>query len=492
MTRASGADDGERARAGLRLGGASRDIEAIQGSIMPSADLREYLIALSDGLLRIRKPVPLDAVSALINQAQQPVLFESIDGYPRWSICDLLFRDRKCQARVLGTSRDNVLSELASRLRQPPRPPVLVDTSPVKENVLLSGVLDLRTIPGFQHGSEDMGRVIIAMTICRDPDTGRQNLAWTRMTPLSERRATYFIGSSPHMRSILAKHEKLRERMPMAFVVGTHPAYEIMASYSVTTHLDSFGELEMVPSLLGSDVELVRCESVPLHVPAWAELVIEGHVLANGERIDEGPGPSQALYYMPGISQQPIFEATAITHRDDPVLRQIDTLMFTDHQPLISLPHEALVFDRIRELGVAVHDVLFIPWGGTMTCVVRMTPEYDGQAMDTLITVLGTRFPNVKLAIAVDDDVDVESAEDLHWCLSTRVEPSRDIHIVPGVRGHPIDPGARAVEGEPRRRVADKWAIDATKPPMSRPAARHSYRKTLPLGWGRHLLSDYL
>ncbi|MGE0627236.1 MAG: UbiD family decarboxylase domain-containing protein [Hyphomicrobiaceae bacterium] len=431
-------------------------------------------------------------MSALINQSRQPILFETIDGYPRWSICDLLFRDRASQARVLDTMPDNVLRELASRLRQPPRSPRLVAESPVKENILAGSALNLTSIPGFQHGAEDMGRVIVAMTICRDPDTGRQNLSWTRMTPLSERRATYFIGSSPHMRSILEKYEKRQERMPLVFVVGTHPAYEIMASYSVTTHLDQFGELEMVPALMGAEVELVACETVPLYVPAAAELVIEGYVLETGERIDEGPGPSQALYYVPGISPQPIFEASAILHRSEPLLRQVNTLMFTDHQPLISLPHEALIFERIRELGVIVRDVLFIPWGGTMTCVVKMSPEYDGQAMDTLITVLGTRFPNVKLAIAVDDDVDVESAEDLHWCLATRVEPSRDVHIVPSVRGHPIDPTARVVEGQPRRRVADKWAIDATKPPVSRPGARETFRKTWPLGWGQHNLSDYL
>lgn len=127
-----------------------------------------------------------------------------------------------------------------------------------------------------------------------------------------------------------------------------------------------------------------------------------------------------------------------------------------------------------------------------MTYVVKITPEYDGQAMDTLLTVLGTRFPNVKLAIAVEDDVDVESAEDLHWCPATRVEPSRDVHIVPGIRGHPIDPTARIVEGQPQRRIADKWAIDAIKPVASRPAAREAFRKTWPLGWGQHRLSDYL
>lgn len=293
------------------------------------------------------------------------------------------------------------------------------------------------------------------------------------------------------MRAILSAYEERNEPMPMAFVVGTHPSYEIMGSYSVTTHLEKFGELELVAGFIGADVEVVDCETIPLRVPAHAELVIEGHVVP-GERTSEGPGPSQALYYVPGISSQPVFEATAITSRREPILRQINTLLFTDHQTLISLPHEALLYERLREHGARIHDVHYVPWGGTMSCVVKMTPEHEGQVTDILMSVLGNRWPNAKLAIAVDDDVDIESPADLHWCLSTRVDPENDVFVVRNAKGHPIDPTGRRIEGVERARLVSKWGIDATKPPLSRREERSRFQRALPLNWGTPDLRDYL
>jgi UbiD family decarboxylase len=115
--------------------------------------------------------------------------------------------------------------------------------------------------------------------------------------------------------------------------------------------------------------------------------------------------------------------------------------------------------------------------------VVKLTPQFDGQVKDVLLFVLGSRWPNAKLAIAVDDDVDLESPEDLHWCLATRVDPARDVTIIEGARGHPIDPTAQAVEGDARARVVSKWAIDATKPPLSRPDERARFERALPPHW---------
>ena len=453
-------------------------------------DLRSHLNVLGNSLLTVDSEVDLAYVSALINLAKSPVLFRSIRGYPGWSICDLFFFRREHQATVLGVSKQEVLPWLAAKLASAPQPASRVPSGPVKEIVIKGGPVDMTALPGFQHGHRDPGRTLMMMAICRDPLTGRCNMSWTRVTPLERQRATFFIGSAPDMRAIWGRYEEKSEPMPLAFVMGTHPAYEIMGSYSVPNHLERFGELDMVPALLGEPVEVVPCETIPLEVPAHAEVVIEGLVIP-GERVDEGPGPSQALYY-PEVTRQPVFKATAITMRERPILRQVNTLIYTDHQSLIALPHEAILYERIREMGVKVHDVQFIPWGGTLTCVVKVTPEFDGQVKDVLLFVLGSRWPNAKLAIAVDDDIDIESPEDLHWCLATRVDPARDVTIIDDSRGHPIDPVARPVEGAPRARVVGKWAIDATKPALNRPAERARFERAVPEHWGEAGLSKTL
>ncbi len=277
----------------------------------------------------------------------------------------------------------------------------------------------------------------------------------------------------------------------MACVIGTHPAYEIMASYSVPGHLDAFGELELVGNLIGEAVELVPCETVPLEVPAHAEVVIEGWV-EPGERRDDGPGPSQALYYVPGVTQQPVFEASAITTREAPILRQHNTLMYSDHQPLLSLPHEALLLERLRAMTIEAHEVFYVPWGGTLACVVQMTPQSDGEVRNVLLTVLGERWPNAKLAVAIDDDVDIGRAEDLVWSIATRVDPERDLLVVPSAKGHPIDPTARPAAGGPRNVITGKWGIDATKPPLTREDERARFERTVPPRADEARLEDFL
>ena len=454
-------------------------------------DLRTYLADNQDLVLRVAKPVAPEFLSTLIVQADRPVLFEHIEGHPDWRLCDLLFRDRLAQSRVLGTTPGDVLTTLAERLSRPPVAPKVVNTGPVKDRILKDDQVDLGALPAFQHGARDPGRGIIAMNICRAPDGGNVNFSFTRLAPIDARRATYLIGSSPHMRAILDQWEERGERMPMACVIGTHPAYEIMASYSVPGHLDAFGELELVANLIGETVELVPCETVPLDVPAHAEVVIEGWVEPS-ERRDDGPGPSQALYYVPGVTQQPVFEASAITMREDPILRQHNTLMYSDHQPLLSLPHEALLLERLRGMAIETHEVFYVPWGGTLACVVQMTPQSDGEVRNVLMTVLGERWPNAKLAIAIDDDVDIGRAEDLVWSIATRVDPERDLMVVPSAKGHPIDPTARPTGGGPRNVVTGKWGIDATKPPKTRADDRARFERTVPPNAGAARIEDYL
>ncbi len=454
-------------------------------------DLRTFLEGAGANVLRVSRPVPRKHLSALIVEARQPVLFERIEGFAGWRLADLLFRDRAAQAIVLGTEPDAVLPFLAERLSRPPVAPCLTARRPGVWTDHDGGHADFGLLPGFQHGARDPGPSLIAMVVCQGPDGGPANFSFTRISPFDARRATYLIGSSPHMRSILSAWEARGEAMPIAFVIGTHPAYEIMASYSVPDHLERFGELDMVANLVGEQVELVACRTIPLAVPAHAEVVIEGRVTP-GERRDDGPGPSQALYYIPGVTRQPVVEISSIAIRENSILRQHNTLMYSDHQPLLSLPHEAMLYERLTKQGFRVREVAYVPWGGTLACVVQMTPESEGEAHNALMLMLGERWPSAKLTIAIDDDVDIESAEDLIWSVATRVEPTRDIFVVPSAKGHALDPTAREAAGGSRNVVAGKWAIDATGPPASDHPARARFERTVPPHGGKVRLADFL
>ena len=106
--------------------------------------------------------------------------------------------------------------------------------------------------------------------------------------------------------------------------------------------------------------------------------------------------------------------------------------------------------------------------------------------------VLEERWPNARLAIVVDNDVDIESAEDLIWSVTTRVDPQTDLVMLPNVKGHPIDPTAWQNGESPRDVKTNKWGIDATKPVVKDKVGREHFTRTLPPHFGELKLKDYL
>jgi 2,5-furandicarboxylate decarboxylase 1 len=232
--------------------------------------------------------------------------------------------------------------------------------------------------------------------------------------------------------------------------------------------------------------------------PADASIVIEGYVLPD-RTAQDGPSPGPTMLFTPYASQQPVFEVTAITMRKDPVYRNHLMTPFTDHQEMPRLFHEALLFDRLQGMGMAVHDIHFSQGGGSLCLVVQMDPTVDGQVTDALLAVLGSPWLNTKMAVIVDSDINIYDYRDVTYAIATRVDPSRDLLIVPNARAFPFDPSATPV-AEAGGDVLDtrfpstvgKWGIDATKPVPYRTSERRNYDRAWPLHWRDVKLEDYL
>lgn len=174
-----------------------------------------------------------------------------------------------------------------------------------------------------------------------------RNLAFLRHQAKGPRK-TGFLVLPWHTRQHHQKYEAAGQAMPMAIVIGLHPAYEIAACYTGKVEQD---ELDLAAVLLNEPVDLVRCATIDMEVPAHAESVIEGRVLS-GVREDEGPF-GEVTNYTAGQGKNPVFEVTAITTRRDPIYRHIQATRFTDHQVLGALPVEAGMFNRLRETAGA-------------------------------------------------------------------------------------------------------------------------------------------
>ncbi|MDP6558547.1 MAG: UbiD family decarboxylase [Candidatus Binatia bacterium] len=458
-----------------------------------ASDLRTYLSNLNGELLRIEREVdPLTELGALCSESDRPLLFLKVKGYPGWQICDILAKTRTCQAVALGTTPERVLSELGARLAKGPCPWKVVDDGPVREIIWRGSEAELLSLPIAVHTEGDPGPYIGGgMAVTKDPDTGIQNVAFLRVQCLNGRRAPFSMAPR-HNYEHYRKYEARREAMPMAMVIGHHPAYEIAANYSGRYGVDEF---ELVGSLLGETVEMVKCVSIDLHVPAHAEIVIEGLVPPH-IREDEGPFGEFQGYQSDGARKKEVWEITAITMRRGAIYRHLQSTVFTDHQRLVARPMEAGLFERVRDVGgrVEVHNVNVPPWAGNFMVIIQLTPQFGGQVKDALMAALSSSYIHPKIAIAVDADVDPFNAQEVFWAVSTRVNPAKDTFIIDGTQGHRLDLSLPVVEvpGKAFRRMGSKMGIDATKPSLFEPEKREEFARARPVGTGQVRLTDFL
>src|SRR5439155_22571040 len=178
-----------------------------------------------------------------------------------------------------------------------------VKSAPVKEIVRTGTDADWTVLPIPQHKDADEWPYVTAMNVIRDPETGFYNSCHAGTQAVGPRRGLISF-ATPHSHIIMNKYRAMgKDKMPIAFFFGQKPAYEIMANFS-GLHMDMWGEMEMVGTIMDQDVEMVPCETIEMRVPAHAEIVAEGYVDLNGmQEVGASVGPSG--YYLPKSSKLP-------------------------------------------------------------------------------------------------------------------------------------------------------------------------------------------
>ena len=459
-------------------------------------DLRSFIASAEKAgeLLRVhRETDPLTEMGVLFGETEQPLIFENVRGYPGWQVCGELVTSRAAQALAFQVERSQVVPELARRMQSAALPGRNVNTGPVKERILTGHDVDLRKLPVVVHSQEDGGPYIgSAMCVTKDPDTGIQNVAMLRMQ-IQDRNRTGTAFAPRHSWMHYQKYEARNEPMPMAAVIGHHPVLDLAANSSVPYGVDEF---QVAGSLLQEPLEMVRCETVDLMVPAHAEIVIEG-LIPPGIREDEGPFGEFQCYYLTRTRKCPIFEVKAITMRRDALYRHIQATPSTvEHQALVAVPMEAHLWQRIKDVDgyIDLKDVHVPPWGACFVVLVKFTPRLEEQAKSVLMAALSSSYAHPKIAIALDDDIDLTDPRDVFWAAATRVDPAHDLLQIPHARMHSLDPSGKLVTapGAGHQRVGGKLGIDATKPPTCRPKDRYDWERVLPMGHGNISLQEVL
>jgi len=453
--------------------------------------LRTYLKEIKKNILHIKKQVdPLTQVGDLCSQSTRPIMFGNIKRFPSWKICDRLVSDRQRQAIALKTAPEKVVAHLAEKINQGPGKTKMAKTGPIKEKKLNGKQARFTKIPFCVHSLLDGGPYIgSGMCTVRDPDTGWQNVAMHRIHIKGPDYAAVSL-FSPHSKAILQKYAERKLPAPMAVVIGHHPCFEIATNY-FGPH-DTWNEFELAACLLEEEVEMVRCEHSDILVPAHAEIVLECEIKPGLTEI-EGPFAEFHNYYASEPGPKPRLDLKAISIRKDAIYRHLNATPYTDHQPLAVLPGEARLFDQLKRKGIQIHDVYIPPWGGLFVTIIQMTGLIEEQVREALMmTLFSPVLLFTKVAIAVDDDIDIYDAQEIIYALGTRVNPEKDIIQINGTQGIPYDLSLPLISEAPLLRRGGKLAIDATKPPLAKKMLRDKFARANKKGWGKVALKDFI
>jgi UbiD family decarboxylase len=431
-------------------------------------DLRSFL-----DLVKRRKPEDFRIVSRPVDPAfeitalvvklerqgrQRPVLlFESVKG-TTFPVLTNLHASRGRLAAALNAEPDRMLPTYLRAMERPVAPRV-VASGPVKEVVRRGRDVNLHDLPPIVHHQGDAGPyVTAAISFAREPAGDTWNCAYNRLMIQGRDTSSIHLTLGKHLWEFHRIAEARGEPLPVAFAIGVHPAIALGALAIGSIDEDERG---IMGALLGEPLELVKCETSDVLVPAHAELVLEGEILP-GARTPEGPFGEFTGYSL-GERQREVVRYTAITHRRGAIFQDI-TVAHLDHLLLSTIPMEANLYRAVRAMVPSVKAVR-VP--GPFTCYVSIEQRLPGQAKNAIMAVLGADL-YMKRVVIVDHDVDVFDDRQVNWALATRCQPDRDITIVTSARGSDLDPSTRE-DG-----YTAKWGVDATaKPSLGAYTPRH-------------------
>ena len=245
----------------------------------------------------------------------------------------------------------------------------------------------------------------------------------------------------------------------MAWVIGAEPAFQLAAVATMPTGMQ---EMAVAGGLMGTPLEMVKCTTSDILVPANAEIIIEG-LVDPSERDTEGPF-GENLGFMAGVSKKPVARITAITHRKDPIYYGMSSQMPPSESTFLQSNSTAGLISKIlrHDLGETQITDLHVDqtFGGQMAHgIIAMTPLYPGHAMK--VGRMAAEVSAFKRVTVVDDDVDIRDPRHIDWVMNARYNPSRDTVIIDNVfMRAAMDPSVELVDGV---KIGSKIVVDATR-----------------------------
>jgi 2,5-furandicarboxylate decarboxylase 1 len=426
-------------------------------------DLRSYLKILEQAgqLTQVSKPVSIqfelaNIAATLAKRGGGAVLFQHPTPSD-WRIFAGAVSNQRLAALALECSISQVSDKMGDALDPSRGIAPLRDNAPAwKQNVLTGDAINLHRLPIPVHAAHDGGPFITgAVTIARDPVSGRGNLSYNRMQVLGERTLGFNVNEWRHVMQFYKTQESKNEPIPIAIAIGLDPAIMIAAGARYDDD-----EMKIAGAIRGEPVRVSQGVTTDLDIPSHAEIVIEGF-LPPVVRHKEGPLAEFHGFYGE-LWESPTFEVTSVCYRNEPIFQTIIP-GWSEHIYIGNvLPREPLLLRFVRHVSKNVTGLHIPPNGNGFSAIVQLQKTNPGEPKNVALAAF-TAHVNIKQVIVVDPDVDIYDPADVMWALTNRVDWKRDTFLVPDSQGHEMDPTADA------RGVHTKIGIDATNKPERRP-----------------------
>ncbi len=439
-------------------------------------DLRYFLDELGakypDDLVRISRAVSADQEpAALLKRLHQenrsPVLWFDRVGESELPVVVNCHDTHRRIALALGVEVHEINRTYGERLSKPIKP-VHVDTGPVKDVIHTGNSVDLMTLPWIRPSANATapylgGGVLVA----EDPESGIANLSFNRLMCQARNRLGFHAAPGLHLARICDAADRRQEALPVAIVIGYHPAFSLGTLAKVPFEVD---EYDCAGGMLLEPVPLVTCETVPLKVPANAECILEGRVLPHVREL-EGPY-DEFTGYAVAASLQPVIEITCVTRRHDAIWQDI---IGGSHEHLLmgAIPKESSQLAKLQSRFPFVQDFHMPASGGCrLHAVVAIGPHQSGDGKRVAESVLD--FDHfLKHVYVVDDDIDIRDDKQVAWAMATRFQAESDMICQTNKLGSSLDPSL----GESG--LASKLGFDCTRKKDDFPTPNHLSEKVL-------------
>jgi 2,5-furandicarboxylate decarboxylase 1 len=420
-----------------------------------SHDLRSFAALLEDQgeLVHISKEVEprfeLPALLQQLEQSRKAFIFDNVKG-ARFPLIGGLLNSTQRLGQAIGNDTSGVYdhrhhAEAFLAAGAAPVAHEVVATGPVKDVVITGTDIDLADLPVPTFFELDSGAFITgAVGISCDRVDGRLNMGFYRSLITGKDTLVINASSMSDLRRIYAAAEESGEPMPIALAIGVPPALLMAASGKTPPGVS---ELDLAGGLMRQPVEMVKCETSDLLVPAMAEIIIEG-VVDFSNKVENTLGEFAGQY---GPETAPTTRVTAITHRKDAMFYSIMAGRNPEHNTLGAISTygmQQIIAANLREQFPAIKHINIAcePRLGAMLHVFISIDKKDDdeprQLLDAAFRATAGIFPVsmiVKRIVIVDDDIDVYNLEDVEWAIWTRLSRAEKVMKIADVKSWELE-----------------------------------------------------